>query len=112
MVILRTTKNFKHQHIVDIRKGITSKVKGHTHIIRDMKMLKSECHNHKIIIKGGLGDGYPDNHFDRKQLKMGISVEKEHTPILQLQKEIAKDHLIEDKQYYTHLKEMEKKYNT
>ena len=46
--------------------------------------------------------------YDPKQLKMGISVEKEHTTNLKIAEIIAKHHLAEDPEYYTKLKKMEK----
>jgi len=60
-------------------------------------------------IEGGDADGKDDSEFDPKQLKIGIEHEMEHTDDKDKAKEIAKDHLIEDPEYYTHLKEMEKK---
>lgn len=46
----------------------------------------------------------------RKQLKQGISVEKEHTSKTPVAKEIALDHLKELPDYYTRLKKMEEEY--
>ena len=57
-----------------------------------------------------------------RQLKMGEKVEEEHkgtigwlkthpkSPLKAATRSIASDHLDEDKKYYTHLKEMENKY--
>jgi len=59
---------------------------------------------------GGKADGQPDSKFDKKQIKAGIKVEREHIPDPEARKEIAKDHLTEDPKYYSHLKEMENKY--
>lgn len=53
---------------------------------------------------------YPDKMFNSKELKMGIEVELEHTNSRTVSKRIAKQHLLEDPKYYTHLKAMEKKY--
>jgi hypothetical protein len=53
-----------------------------------------------------------DDQFDANELAMGIKIESEHTDDLDIAKAIAKDHLMEDKSYYTHLKEMENKYKT
>ena len=44
-----------------------------------------------------------------KQIIAGIKIEEEHTPNKHLQMEIAFDHLVEFKRYYTALKEMEAK---
>ena len=52
----------------------------------------------------------PDSKYDQEQLAMGIKVEQEHVENVPVRKEIAKDHLEEDPRYYTHLREMEKKY--
>lgn len=68
----------------------------------------------KIIIKdkekmkGGLGDNRPDSDFDTQQLKNGIETELEHTKDPSVAKEIAKDHLSEDPNYYKKLKKIEK----
>jgi hypothetical protein len=59
---------------------------------------------------GGLSAGHPTSEFDKGQLRKGIEVEKEHNPHLNIRREIAKDHLVEDPKYYDHLAEMEKKY--
>lgn len=48
-------------------------------------------------------------NYDPEQLAMGINVELEHTPYKAIAKIIAKHHLAEDSQYYTKLKEVEKK---
>jgi hypothetical protein len=59
-------------------------------------------------IKGGLADKRPDSDFDAEQLKNGIKVEMEHTDDPKIAKEIAKDHLTEDPNYYKKLKKIEK----
>jgi hypothetical protein len=59
-------------------------------------------------IKGGLGDNRPDSDFDQEQLKNGIKIEMEHTKDRKIAKEIAKDHLSEDPNYYKKLKKIEK----
>jgi hypothetical protein len=48
---------------------------------------------------------------DPKELAMGIEVEKEHVSDTKITEKIALDHLKEDPQYYSHLKEMEDKHN-
>lgn len=48
--------------------------------------------------------------IDNRQLFMGINVELEHTNSRKRAASIAKDHLQEDRHYYTHLKAMERKY--
>jgi hypothetical protein len=64
----------------------------------------------KIAVLGGLANGKPDSDFPISQLRMGRKVEKEHTNSEAMANDIAKDHLVEDKAYYTHLKAMEDKY--
>jgi hypothetical protein len=59
-------------------------------------------------MKGGLGDNRPDSDFNQEQLKNGIEVESEHTKDRKIAKEIAKDHLSEDPNYYKKLKKIEK----
>jgi len=52
-------------------------------------------------------DDVPYSDVDQEELKLGISVELEHTSDKDLAAEIAKDHLIEDAHYYTKLKKFE-----
>jgi hypothetical protein len=44
----------------------------------------------------------------KKELMMGLKVEKEHTDSKFTAKKIALDHLVEDPYYYTKLKKMER----
>lgn len=60
-------------------------------------------------IPGGLAQGKKDSDFNPKQIAMGAKVEKEHTPDPAKAREIARDHLEEFPQYYTALKQMEKR---
>jgi hypothetical protein len=46
--------------------------------------------------------------YIEKQLKMGMEIEKEHSPDPATRKEISLDHLEEFKDYYTRLDKMEK----
>lgn len=72
----------------------------------------------KDNIFGGLGDDEPDNKFDSEQLEKGIKVELEHTNDPDKAKEIAKDHLMESKdfrgsnggKYYDKLDAMEEEF--
>ena len=57
---------------------------------------------------GGLADGKPDSEFPEDKLKAGMKVEQEHTDDKEKQKEITKDHLAEDEEYYIKLKKIEK----
>lgn len=56
-------------------------------------------------IEGGLADNVPDREFDKEQLVRGTKVELEHTNNPKIAKEIAKDHLVEEKDYYPKLEE-------
>jgi hypothetical protein len=59
-------------------------------------------------IKGGLADGLPDRMFDKRQIKMGMKIEREHTSDKSAQKEISKDHQVEfGNIYYPNLKKLE-----
>ncbi len=59
----------------------------------------------KEKLKGGLGDNKPDAVFDKKQLAIGVEDETgEHTKSKQVGKEIAKDHLSADPDYYKKIK--------
>ena len=59
-------------------------------------------------LAGGLADHIPASEFDRRSLRAGATVEREHTKDPALATEIAKDHLAEDPKYYAKLKRMEK----
>jgi hypothetical protein len=52
---------------------------------------------------GGKADGKKDSLFDPKELKKGVKHEHEHTKEDSVAKEIAKDHLVENKHYYSRL---------
>lgn len=43
----------------------------------------------------------PDWKFNKKQLRMGVKVEMEHTYCPKIAKKIAKAHLTENSRYYT-----------
>ena len=49
-----------------------------------------------------------NEEYDEKQLRTGITVELEHTNIIEVAQCIAKHHLDEYPDYYIHLKKMEK----
>jgi hypothetical protein len=49
-----------------------------------------------------------DVKFDKKELKLGIKIEMEHTDDPEIAKSIAKDHLSECKDYYTRLLKLER----
>jgi hypothetical protein len=53
----------------------------------------------------GRAFGKPDKLYPKKELVQGEKHELEHTDNPRLSKQIAKDHLAEDKRYYTHLGE-------
>lgn len=72
----------------------------------EMNMLKKA---QAQVLKGGKADNKSDKDFDPKSLKKGMKVEREHTSNPKMQKEIAQDHLTEDKKYYEKLEKMEKK---
>lgn len=59
----------------------------------------------KQYLKGGKGDKLSYKNVDREQLKLGIKHELEHTKNPKIAAEIALDHLSEDPEYYSHLKD-------
>lgn len=68
-------------------------------------MIKIKIIKEREKLKGGQGDNRPDADFDPKQLAVGVKDETgEHTPSKQIGKEIAKDHLTKDPDYYRKLK--------
>lgn len=64
------------------------------------------------ILPGGLADNLTDDTFIAEQVAKGIEVELEHTDSIEVAKDIAKDHLVENPKYYNHLEEMEDSMNT
>jgi hypothetical protein len=67
--------------------------------------IKTASEKRRIVekLKGGLGDNKPDRLFIKKELRKGIAHEREHTKDKGLAREIAKDHLSEEKHYYSKL---------
>ncbi len=59
-------------------------------------------------LPGGEADNLPKGDFDPEQLRVGTDHEMEHTQDRQIASEIARDHLIEDPNYYKKIKEIEK----
>ena len=55
----------------------------------------------------GKHDDVPDDQFDKDELAKGIEHEMEHTSDVEVAKSIAKDHLSENKSYYTMLEKLE-----
>ena len=56
----------------------------------------------KDLMPGGKGDNAPDTDFDAKQLAAGMKIEMEEHGLDEARaKEVAKDHLSEDPNYYT-----------
>ena len=60
------------------------------------------------MLRGGKADKVPPSAFPPKKVEQGAKVESEHTSNKTLAKEIARDHLAEDTNYYEKLKKMEK----
>jgi hypothetical protein len=75
------------------------------HLIKAIHKVLSAIEGDKI--PGGIGDDVPFSDVDQDELKAGTFVELEHTQDFDIAKEIAKDHLTEDKFYYTKLKKFE-----
>ena len=61
------------------------------------------------LISGGRAQGMSPDQFDPHQLEIGAQHELEHTTDIEVAREIAMDHLIEDPAYYTKLAELEAK---
>jgi len=73
-----------------------------------MDRLQDSSEDPEKSLSVGKHNDIPDEKFNTKELKMGISVEKEHTDDPTIAKAIAKDHLYECANYYTRLAKMEK----
>lgn len=61
------------------------------------------------LLPGGKSDKIPPSEFPAKKVARGAKVESEHTSNPVLAREITRDHLSEDMNYYEKLKKMEKK---
>lgn len=59
--------------------------------------------NYAVKISGGKGDKSKPEDFDKKELIVGIYVEREHTSDPKTAIEISIDHLSENPKYYTDL---------
>lgn len=57
----------------------------------------------KEILLGGEADNKPDSKYKKDELEKGVKHESEHTNNKAMAKEIAKDHLEENEDYYTEL---------
>ena len=69
--------------------------------------LRGGLANRKTL--GDLARKHKVNIVDlQKELMLGIKVEQEHTEDIHAAREIAMDHLAENPEYYTRLKEIEK----
>lgn len=72
--------------------------------ITKTKMEKQSCFHKRSIGQLHLKKGnIPDSKFNKKDLETGIQVETEHTNNRAIAKQIAKAHLVEDKNYYRKL---------
>jgi len=52
--------------------------------------------------------GYTEKNAPKDELRMGIEVEREHSPDIDIRKRISLDHLAETEKYYTGLAKMER----
>ena len=59
-------------------------------------------------IPGGLSGTGKGFTFDEGELAMGLDVERQHTDDPRFARQIARDHLVEDPRYYTHLRFIER----
>lgn len=89
-------------------------VKQNPAIINDDEEYENEIARYHVeevstadVLPGGLSDEKPDSDFDLKSVLKGMEVEIEHTNDLDVAKEISKDHLSEDPEYYEKLEAME-----
>lgn len=98
-------KHRDHVMPVDIAKSPLTK------LVAELKLEKAS-HAWKDHLPGGLADKRKPSDFRSAALSQGQRVEGEHTTDATLAKEIAMDHLTEDKSYYTKLEQVEKKAET
>jgi hypothetical protein len=60
------------------------------------------------LLPGGQADGMPDAEFNKKKLRHAQKHEMEHTTDPAIAKEVAKDHMLEDENYYKKIEKIEK----
>lgn len=63
----------------------------------------------KDLLPGGEADNVSDAKFNKKKLRYAQKHEMEHTTSPGMAKELAKDHMLEDQDYYKKLEKIEKK---
>lgn len=73
----------------------------------DSEDSKPKSRSSQDIVPGGAADDKRPCDFPAKSLQMGADHEREHTVNKDLAKEIAMDHLTDDKDYYKKLEKME-----
>jgi hypothetical protein len=62
----------------------------------------------KDMLPGGQADNMPDSKFNKKKLQHAQKHEMEHTNNPAIAKEVAKDHMLEDENYYKKIEKIEK----
>jgi hypothetical protein len=70
-------------------------------LLADLKASIIKNSEEKLV--GGEGDNKADSLFRKKELAKGVKHEGEHTKDKSIAKEIAKDHLSENEEYYSEL---------
>jgi len=99
-------------HCINCRKMLEKDIwtegpSGHkTLATKSTTPVKTACEGDQI--SGGLSDSKPDDQFDLEQIEKGVKIEMEHTNDKDKAREIAKDHLVENADYYKKLDIMEK----
>jgi len=78
-------------------------IAGRSHIKAWIPVLTHEEKSDQV--PGGKGDNKTDKDFNTKQITMGHKVEKEHTKSPKIAAEITRDHLSENPNYYSKLKD-------
>jgi len=71
--------------------------------------IKEISKNWKNPISGGFADNKNPSDFPIEQLIKGVKIEQEHTKDLKIALKISMDHLVEFKNYYDYLIDMENK---
>ncbi len=85
------------------QKATPETISSDEYVTRYKKLMENTALNKSEadLMPGGKGDNKPDDIFEEKQLKRGVEIEmKEHGLDEARAKEIAKDHLTEDPNYY------------
>ena len=106
-IVISQCRCFSKNRIETVVENGCSECKGKTASAHPLISKLRQVFSLADKLPGGKGDDKPDSKFDKKELDKGKNHEKEHTNDDDIAKEISKDHLTEDPEYYDKLEKVE-----